>query len=100
MDKEQAINIAKTYSDEIKKKYDILSIYLFGSFAKGNESENSDIDLAIVLKTNDNILDTQLDLMRLRRNIDLRIEPHPYTELTFDVSDPVVNEILKHGLAL
>ncbi len=100
MDKEQAINIAKSYSDEIKKKYDILSIYLFGSFAKGNESENSDIDLAIVLKTNDNILDTQLDLMRLRRNIDLRIEPHPYTELMFDVSDPVVNEILKHGLAL
>jgi hypothetical protein len=39
----------------------------------------------------------QVELMRLRRNIDSRIEPHPFRESEFEISNPIVSEILKYG---
>jgi hypothetical protein len=35
--------------------------------------------------------------MRLRREIDSRIEPHPIKESDFNESSPLVNEIKKYG---
>ena len=36
------------FIEEIKKKYNVTAIILFGSYAKGTENENSDIDIAVV----------------------------------------------------
>jgi uncharacterized protein len=36
--------------------------------------------------------------MRIRRNIDSRIEPHPFREKDFEITNPIVNEIMKYGL--
>ena len=43
------------------------------------------------------MVEMQLELMRLRRKIDSRIEPHPFREVDFDISNPIVNEIVKYG---
>ena len=53
-----------------------LSIWLF---AKGTHSPESDIDIAVVADnfSGDPIEDAML-LMKLRRKIDYRIEPHPF----------------------
>lgn len=98
MDKGQAIDIARKYIDSLKSRYDIQSALLFGSYAKGNFNEDSDIDIAIVLKHVNDIIDTQAELMKLRRKIDLRIEPHPFNIIDFNRTNPVVNEILKYGI--
>lgn len=98
MDKEQAIEIAKRYIDFLKGKYDIQKVFLFGSFAKGTNHDDSDIDLAIVLNHITDLIDTQIELMKLRRSIDLRIEPHPFDLNDFNRTNPVVNEILKYGI--
>ena len=97
MDKRDAINIANIYANAVKSKYDYIKIILFGSYAKGNFNEDSDIDIAVVLKDYNNLMDIQLDLMRLRRKIDSRIEPHPFRENDFNITNPIVNEILKYG---
>lgn len=97
MDKKDAINIAVRYADAVKSKYDNVRIILFGSYAKGNYNEESDIDIAVILKDFNNLIDTQLDLMRLRRIIDSRIEPHPFREKDFNITNPIVNEIIKYG---
>jgi len=97
MDKKDAINIAQKYALAVKSNYDYTKIFLFGSFAKGNYNDDSDIDLAVILKDYDNLLDIQLDLMRIRRKIDSRIEPHPFRESEFEISNPMVNEIVKYG---
>ena len=97
MDKRDALNIASRYADAVKSKYDIAKIILFGSYAKGNYHKDSDIDIAVILKDYNNLIDTQLDLMRIRRNIDSRIEPHPFREKDFDITNPIVNEIVKYG---
>lgn len=97
MDKKDALDIAERYANAIKSKYDFVRIILFGSYAKGNYHADSDIDIAVILKDYGNMMDTQLDLMRLRRTIDSRIEPHPFRERDFDISNPMVNEIVKYG---
>ena len=97
MDKREAIDIAVKYAHIVKSKYDFVKIILFGSYAKGNYNDDSDIDIAVILKDYNNLIETQLDLMRLRRKIDSRIEPHPFRENEFDISNPMVNEIVKYG---
>jgi len=97
MDKKNALKIAREFAAVIKRNYDCRQIFLFGSYAKGTSHEESDIDIAVVLKEFDNSIDMQLELMRLRRKIDSRIEPHPFRESDFNITNPVVYEILQHG---
>jgi predicted nucleotidyltransferase len=97
MDKIDAINIAKKYAIAIKDKYNYNRIILFGSYAKGNFNEDSDIDIAVVFNDYNNLLDMQLELMRIRRKIDSRIEPHPFRERDFNNSNPLVSEIIAFG---
>ena len=97
MDKSDAIKIASKYAEVVKNNFGYFRMILFGSYAKGNQTENSDIDIAIVFKDFNDVLNMQLELMRLRRKIDSRIEPHPFRENDFNASNPVVYEILKYG---
>jgi predicted nucleotidyltransferase len=97
MDKTDALNIAERYASAVNTKYNYIKIILFGSYAKGNFNEDSDIDIAVVFKDYSNSIDMQLELMRLRRKIDSRIEPHPFRESEFELSNPMVNEIIKYG---
>jgi len=97
MDKGDALNIAQRYASAVNANFNYIRIILFGSYAKGNYNDDSDIDIAVVFKDYSNLIDMQLELMRLRRKIDSRIEPHPFRESEFDRSNPIVNEIIKYG---
>jgi predicted nucleotidyltransferase len=97
MDKREIIDIVKRFALKVTEKYDCVGIILFGSYAKGSSHIDSDIDIAVILKDYDNLMNIQLELMRLRREIDSRIEPHPIKESDFNESSPLVNEIKKYG---
>jgi|SRR3990172_2816983 len=97
MDKAKVLDIARQYALAVKTHYDCKQVFLFGSYVKGTPHEESDIDIAVILKEYENPMDIQLDLMRLRRTIDSRIEPHPFREKDFNITNPIVDEILKHG---
>lgn len=100
MDKGEALRIASAYIDSISSKYNVQQAIIFGSFAKGTNHDDSDIDIAIIVNNVADIIDTQINLMKLRRKIDLRIEPHPFMIGDFNNSNPVVNEILKYGITI
>jgi predicted nucleotidyltransferase len=100
MDKKYAIEIAEKFIAAINGKYRVKSAWLFGSYVNGNQKADSDIDIAIVMNDFDDRFTAQFDLMKLRRNIDLRIEPHPFREKDFSINDPMVNEIMKSGIQL
>jgi predicted nucleotidyltransferase len=97
MDKAAAISIARQYAKAISATLGYKKIILFGSYAKGSYTQDSDIDIAVVFQDYSSAIDTQLELMRLRRKIDSRIEPHPFREREFELSNPLVNEIVKYG---
>lgn len=92
------MDIVKRYIMEISKYYNIQEVYLFGSYAKGTNNEDSDIDVAIIINSNQNTFDLLVDLMMYTQNIDLRIEPHPIKKEDFESGNPFVQEILNTGL--
>lgn len=97
MDQKEALDIARRYAEIIKDAFDYQRLFLFGSHVKGNPREDSDIDIAIVFLDYDNRIDRQVELMKLTRKVDTRIEPHPFRESEFELSNPFVMEIITHG---
>ncbi len=95
------IEIANKYTKVLQNNLKLDEVYLFGSFVYGKQNNDSDIDIAVI--SNDfsgNSINDMLKLMKLRRNIDLRIEPHPFLRVDFDVSNPFVDEIKTNGLKI
>ena len=97
MDKREAVKLAQKFIKIVKDNYPLQRAYLFGSYVKGNYHEESDIDIAFVFKEVENTYFMQLELMRLRRKLDSRIEPHPFGESDFVDTNPLVAEIMKYG---
>ena len=97
MDKRDALNFAQEYASLVRNNYDCKQVFLFGSYTKETHHDESDIDIAVILSEFENQIEIQVELMRLRRKIDSRIEPHPFREKDFNMSNPVASEILKFG---
>ena len=47
--KDEIINKVKNIFNNLTKRHSIKEVYIFGSYSKGNMSEYSDIDIAVVL---------------------------------------------------
>ncbi len=99
MDQRKTINIVKRYAELVNQNFSVSKIYMFGSQAKGNARDESDIDVAIVIKKiGDNYLENIKTLFKLRRKIDLRIEPI-LLELNNDPSG-FLDEIQEKGILI
>ena len=99
MDKEQAITLVKKYSDVIKEIFSVKKIVLYGSYSRGEQKEWSDIDVAVFLNEKEkDILDSEFKLYKLRRNIDLRIEPIILDEENDESG--FVSEVLNSGIII
>lgn len=79
---------------------EVKKAYLFGSFAKGKEREENDIDVALILGNMPDFFSTQRQLRKLRSTIDLRIEPHPIEQKDFNSLNPFAHEIEKTGIEI
>lgn len=56
----------------IAKQYNISKVYLFGSYARGEEDENSDIDIALELEDISKYMDVYGSLSSIfSRNVDI-----------------------------
>ncbi len=96
---DKVIGTAKNYLMFLKSKnISFDKAYLFGFFAKENQREYSDIDLAVVAdKWLPDIVEAQMQRLRLAVHIDSRIEPHPIEAADFNESNPFASEIIKYG---
>lgn len=89
----------KKYIERISKYYRIDAIILFGSYAKGTENEDSDIDIAVISSDFKDIIDDGANLIGYTWKIDTRIEPHPITTEDYEnVATPFVQEIIDTGI--
>ena len=87
------------YIERISKYYKIDAIILFGSYAKGTENEDSDIDIAVISSDFNDIIEDGAKLIGLTWKIDTRIEPHPIkTEDYEKVSNPFIKEVMNTGI--
>jgi predicted nucleotidyltransferase len=104
-----AVRSIEQVEDTIKKYYLLLNkaglpvekIILFGSYSANRQNENSDIDVAVILKNfTEDKFETRLKLMKYCRDFEEVIEPHPFSEDEFNTSNPFAAEILKHGILI
>ena len=76
MDKDEAIQAVKRFSESILESYKPAVVVLFGSYASGKQRPSSDIDVVVIVdKIEGDFLEREAGLYRQRREIDDRIEP-------------------------
>jgi predicted nucleotidyltransferase len=102
MDKGITRTIEKYIDSVSRQQTGLISAYVFGSYAKDQQRDESDIDIALVI---DNLpdsdrFDTQVRLMILASQIDTRIEPHPISKEELISNNPFAIEIRKTGIEL
>jgi predicted nucleotidyltransferase len=101
MANDYALNIARSYIDRVKEKFiNFKEAWVFGSLTKGNFNENSDIDVAVVFSDNVNEFEQDVELMYLRTDDELLIEPHSFDKLDFNLNNPFAEQVLKYGIKL
>jgi uncharacterized protein len=101
------VRSAKQKASQLKKRllekgYPVRSVYLFGSFAQGRATPDSDIDIAIICdpfrKTK---LDESAEFLWESRNVDVKIETiclHPQD--MENKYSTLVQEIKRHGIPI
>ena len=97
---QRILETAKKYVMIIPKEFGVKKAFLFGSFVQGKNKEESDIDIALIVENMPDFFSTQRQLMKLRRQVDLRIEPHPIKVQDFNSFNPFANEIEQTGIEI
>lgn len=75
--------------------------YLFGSYAKGNYNEWSDIDIALISDTFEGIRIKDRDkIRRITLSVSSNIEVLPFNPKDFSLENPLAKEIIETGIRL
>jgi uncharacterized protein len=82
-----------------KSNIEFEKVFLFGSYARNNQTASSDIDLAFIFDKQKQIdyFDLQVQMLTLASDIDTRIEPHPMSSDDFTPENPLAFEIMNTG---
>jgi predicted nucleotidyltransferase len=76
MDKREAIDKVRQYKHILREYLNIESVYLYGSYARETNRDDSDIDVAVVVNNiSGDFFAVNPLLWKLRRQVDDRIEP-------------------------
>jgi len=92
--------------DRLKEKYKADKVILFGSYAKGKATEDSDVDILIIAPTKEKFFERMATVKRLIRDLrnGLPIAPIILTKQEIEkrvkIKDQFIEEILKEGIEL
>ena len=99
MDKAEVIKKLIKYKKLLSKQMKFDELILFGSYAKGTQKEDSDVDVAVVLdETSGDYFSTRPLLWKISRVVDDRIEPLIF-ERKHDDSG-FLEEVIKTGIVI
>ena len=93
-------------SERLKKEYHAEKVILFGSYARGDATEDSDVDLFIIAPTNERFFERMATVLGLIRDLKkgIPIEPIVLTaeevEGRINIGDQFIQEIIEKGIYL
>jgi predicted nucleotidyltransferase len=101
----EAVNkLVSQYVSDVRKTMPIDKVFLYGSYAKGTQRDDSDVDLCFFSSafTAPKLFDAGLQLLGLARkyNREVCIEPQAFPTSELDNDNPFVKEILRTGQEL
>ncbi len=105
MSKDEVIQMAKKFLDQVRGKYDVRDAYLFGSFAKGTPADYSDVDLAIILGgppgLEQSLFDESFMIFHEAQEFNSRLEVVCFPQEEFDQDGgALARQIKKEGIKL
>lgn len=94
MNKEEITSFLSSHKAELESHFDVKRIGLFGSYARGEAGEESDIDIAVAFK-NENIADNYFGVLHyledhLKHKIDLGLE----SSIRPEIREQIMKEII------
>jgi predicted nucleotidyltransferase len=99
MDRAEVITKLKRYKKLLSQYMSFDKMILFGSYARGSQREDSDVDVAIIVEEmQGDYFSTRPLLWRVRREVDDRIEPILF-ETKHDESG-FLEEVMKNGILI
>ena len=99
MDKAEVITILKIYKKLLSQYMSFDKMILFGSYARGSQREDSNVDVAIIVEEmQGDYFSTRPLLWRIRREVDDRIEPILF-ETKHDESG-FLEEVMRNGILI
>ena len=70
INREELLNFLRTNKDLLKSKYSLTKIGIFGSYARDEQTENSDIDIILDFETDlEDIYGTKYDLREYLKSV-------------------------------
>jgi len=96
----------KKISERLKKEYQAEKVILYGSYAKGQSTRDSDVDLFIVAPTKERFYERMASVLCLLRDLYQGIPFSPIVltpaelKKRVDIGDQFINEILTKGISL
>lgn len=98
----QIVNTLKLFKKNLAEKFRVKKIILFGSFAKGNYRENSDIDVCVIIEKNDNNFLSMLQVAPIAAEIDTRIEAVVFSDEEYfaEQSFGILKDIKTTGIVI
>jgi predicted nucleotidyltransferase len=99
--RETAINTAKSFVEDCKLNgLTFYKVFIFGSVAKGNIHEWSDIDLLLI---SDQFSENVFDNLKMYSKININypiIETHPYPTEYYKNGDSFIEQVTKESIEL
>ena len=95
--KEEIIQAIGKGLENLKRELPLLLVVLFGSYAKGNYTVASDMDLLVIYEGEEK--NEAYAIVKRTLNIP-RLEPHVYAEYEFEQMKDVVKKMIKGGIIL
>jgi len=91
----KAIELLKKNENEIRKRFGVRKIGIFGSFARGEEREGSDIDILVEFQDNYETFDNFMDLKFLLRDLfERKIDLVTIDALRPQLKDNILQEVI------
>ena len=96
----------RNISERLKREYNAEKVILFGSYARGEETIDSDVDILVVAPTKERMIDRMASVSRIIRNLrnGLPISPIVLTCEEFrrklEEGDAFIRTVVEEGVVL
>jgi predicted nucleotidyltransferase len=101
VDVKTVMDTVESYVADVRKAFPVHKVYLYGSYAKGTQRWDSDVDVCFFLNTSTagQPPDIGLALLGMTRKYDPRIciEPRVFPASELNNDNPFVKEVLRTG---
>ena len=96
-DKRELIEIIDKKLEKLKKRLPLMLVVLFGSYARGNYTVGSDVDLLVIYKGRER----KEAYAVIKKTIDVfGLEPHVYSRAQYHRMRSTIDKMIKGGVIL